>query len=152
QADTHCTTGLCVYWQAEPGTRFCTARCASDGDCPDGMTCEDRPEAGRVCYYEDDPPGVVGGACTTDEDCGSRVCDEAAGACVRDSNLGRNRICPSEFECKTLDGANYYCYAAAGGGGGDCRAAGDSGLGDALLGQLAAALVSGRRASCRPPR
>jgi hypothetical protein len=124
QADTQCTTGLCVAWRAEANSKFCSRPCepASD-DCPAGMSCQDIGELGDICYYDDDPPGIVGSECLEATDCGSYICEE--GACVTRCDLSQNLLCPEGFECASRDnGGNFYCFALATEGGGCCSVSG----------------------------
>ncbi len=45
QANTQCDTGVCVFWQPQPETKFCTIECSPGGsECPAGMTCQSRPD------------------------------------------------------------------------------------------------------------
>jgi hypothetical protein len=122
QADTQCMNGgLCVWWQGDPKTRFCTEPCTSSGDCPAGMSCQSRPQVGNVCYYDEDPAGVLGDGCETATDCGSQICDE--NVCVYACDLSVDQVCPPDFECKTLNQADYYCYAVPEEDGGGCTVA-----------------------------
>ena len=41
QAETQCTTGLCVFWSTDPSYHFCSRECEPGGaDCPTGMSCQ----------------------------------------------------------------------------------------------------------------
>lgn len=145
-ADTQCMTGICVYWQQDPQTKFCTEPCESNGDCPSGMSCVTRPEVGKVCYYDDTPQGVLGDECSDAVDCGSQICHD--GACVRECDLSLNVLCPRDFTCTAAgDGSDaYYCIAeATGGEGGGCSTGGSASLPLALL-----LLLALRRLKARP--
>lgn len=145
QADSQCTTELCVFWQADPTTHFCSRACDGDGDCPDGMSCRALSPFGEVCYYDDDPPGTLGSACDEPTDCGSYICDD--GACVTPCDLSIGQGCPDRFECAPgSSGDTYYCYAQASGGGGcGCHTTPGTAGGAALL-LLALARLRRRRA------
>lgn len=146
QADTQCVSGVCVYWQEDPGTKFCTQACDGDGDCPSGMSCVSRPDVGKVCYYDDAPDGVLGDACTDDLQCGSGNCDE--GSCVRTCDLSIGLRCPSEFECRVsaeTPGA-YHCFLLAADDGGGCSAAPRGATWWSVLAALA--VIRRRRRAC----
>jgi MYXO-CTERM domain-containing protein len=94
------------------------------------MSCQNVSPFGKVCYYDDDPPGVVGSTCAENTDCGSYICEDSA--CVTECNLATGDLCPDGFQCSTLDDENYYCHSTRGSGGGGCSAAG-GGRGAAAL-------------------
>jgi len=123
QADTQCESGLCVFWQGDPQSKFCSRECdtAAD-DCPAGMVCQNVTPFGDICYYEEDPPGVVGDDCDVATECGSYICDQ--GECVIRCDVGAGILCPAEFECGSSNGADYYCHSLGGDGGGCCSATG----------------------------
>lgn len=145
QADSQCLSGLCVEWLPEPHSKFCSRTCdPAAADCPAGMSCQTVGNLGAVCYYDDEPPGIVGSDCVEATDCGSYICED--GACVTRCDLSQNLFCPEGFECATRDGgANFYCFALATEGGGCCSVSGDRG---APLGTLA--LLGLVLAACRP--
>ena len=124
QADSQCESGLCVFWQADTHYRFCSMPCGDDGGaCPEGMSCQNVPPFGDVCYLDDDPPGVLGDDCEEATDCGSYICDD--GRCTYECDLSENRLCPPDFECKpAASGEIYYCVATDEGGGCGCAAGG----------------------------
>jgi hypothetical protein len=135
RADSQCTTALCVFWQDDPTTHFCSRACSGDGDCPDGMSCQSISPFGDVCYYDGDPPGLLGSACEEPTDCGSYACDR--GVCVTACDLSVGQGCPDDFECAASSASadTYYCYPLASGDGGGCgcRAGSRSPLSGALL-------------------
>ena len=147
QADTQCTTGMCVFWLSEPRTKFCTESCDPANDaCPEGMSCRTVGTFENICYYDDDPAGILGDECTEHTDCGSYICEE--GKCVYACDLGAGEICPIEFECSSTDGnQNYYCHTLDDGGGGGCSTTGRQSGATALL--LIALGVLRRRRSLR---
>lgn len=115
RADSQCATDLCVYWQDDPDTHFCSKKCEGPGDCPSGMSCRSVSPFGKVCYYDDDPPGVAGSSCDGAAECGSYVCQD--GTCVSPCDLALGEGCPGGFECLSRDdGATYYCRARDDGG------------------------------------
>lgn len=123
QADSQCESGLCVFWQGDPEYSFCTTPCEGDGACPDGMSCQDVSPFGEVCYYDDDPPGVLGDSCDEATECGSYICED--GRCTYECDLSQNRVCPPDFECKAAaSGDVYYCVSTDEGGGCGCAATG----------------------------
>jgi hypothetical protein len=143
RADTMCTTELCVFWEGDPNTRFCSRPCDKNSDdCPDGMSCRTVQPFGDICYYDDDPDGVLGDSCEVATDCGSYICDQ--GYCAVTCDLSVGRTCPTGFECAAGDG-DYFCHASDEGGGG-CSAAGRTGAGAGLLALAALLLVRRRRA------
>lgn len=86
QADTQCTTETCVFWEDDTSYEFCTRECDPGADdCPDGMSCQERPGFGNVCYYDETPPGVLGDPCEEATDCGSYLCEE--GMCIKPCDL-----------------------------------------------------------------
>jgi uncharacterized protein (TIGR03382 family) len=121
QADTQCDTGLCVFWQDDVNYKFCTTPCDGDGECPDGMSCQSVSPFGKVCYFDEDPPGVLGDDCDDALECGSYLCED--GACVVECDLSMNQGCPPDFECEQAGDA-FYCLAKGGGGGGGCATTG----------------------------
>lgn len=125
RADTQCTTGLCVFWIGDPSTHFCSRECDPAGDdCPAGMSCQSVGTLGNVCYYDDEPPGLVGSACEVATDCGSYVCEN--GTCVTPCDLTKGMGCIPGFSCNSIDdGQNYYCHADDTGGGGGCNSGGE---------------------------
>jgi len=121
QVDSQCLSDLCVFWQSDLSTHFCSQTCSGNGDCPDGMSCQSVQPFGMICYYDEPPPGVVGSACSAPTDCGSYKCVEDV--CVTTCDLSVGVGCAAGFECRA-SGDDYYCFAADSGGGGGCRAAG----------------------------
>jgi len=141
QADSQCESGLCIAWQGDPGTHFCSVPCdPQNDDCPDGMSCQDRPALGNVCYYDAPPSGVVGDDCQAATDCGSYVCEQ--GTCVTPCDLSKGQGCGDGFTCSTIDGSNYYCHGENSPGGG-CNSGG--GPPGPLLALAAVALLARRR-------
>lgn len=126
QADTQCETGLCVYWQDDPHSKFCSEACGGDGDCPDGMRCQQVSPFGRVCYYAGvEPPGALGQSCEEPTDCSEYVCAE--NRCTYACDLGNGQLCPAGYECDSHDGGdNYYCWGLPTDGG--CSAGGQPAL------------------------
>ncbi len=144
QADTQCDTGLCVFWQDDVNYKFCTTPCDGDGECPDGMSCQNVSPFGNVCYFDESPPGVLGDDCDDALECGSYLCED--GACVIECDLSMNIGCPPDFECDAV-GDGYYCVSKGGGGGG-CATTG-RGAGAPLFLGLALALLLRRRRRSR---
>ncbi len=147
QADTQCESGLCVFWQDDPHSKFCSESCGDDADCPDGMLCQNISPFGRVCYYLDEPPGALGQTCEAATDCSEYVCAEDR--CTYTCDLGEGQLCPEGFECDSHDdGANYYCWALPTDGGCSTgRGGGGGGLIVALA--LLAIVPASRRKSSR---
>lgn len=148
QANTQCVSGLCVSWSADRQSKFCTRECdPADDDCPSGMSCQNVSSYGNICYYDDDPPGVLGDDCEVATDCGSYICEQ--GACVTQCDVGASIFCPDGFECTSADSTSYYCHALETGGGGGCSATGthESPELPALLALALALAIAGRRSS-----
>lgn len=123
QADSQCESGLCVFWQADTHYKFCSIPCEDSSACPEGMSCENVQPFGDVCYFDEDPPGVLGDGCEQATDCGSYICDD--GRCTYACDVSQNRLCPPDFECKAAaSGEVYYCVATDEGGGCGCAASG----------------------------
>ncbi len=141
QADTQCESGLCVFWQDEPNFKFCTMACDGDGECPDGMSCQNVSPFGKVCYFDDAPSGVLGDDCDGPLECGSYIC--ADGSCVVECDLSMNQGCPPDFECEAV-GEAFYCVSTGGGGGG-CTTTGRGAGAPILLAIALGALVRRRR-------
>jgi MYXO-CTERM domain-containing protein len=145
QANSQCETGLCVYWPADDTYHFCSEPCSGNGDCPSGMSCQSIAPFGEICYYDEDPPGVIGDECDEPTDCGSYVCEE--NRCTKACDLGAGLGCPEAFSCDTRDDENYFCFSDDTGDGGGCRIGQPAGSGHVavllLLG--AVALWLGRR-------
>ncbi|RMH44233.1 MAG: S1 family peptidase [Deltaproteobacteria bacterium] len=143
QADTQCTTGVCVHWIAQPTTKFCTVECAGDADCPDGMTCQNR-DGRTVCYFDGDhePPGLVGAACEDASDCGAQICEDGVCTMTCDTSIGR--LCPQGFRCENRTG-EWRCYAPPRSGGGCATGGGGAADGWAVAVAVALAVVAGRR-------
>lgn len=133
QGDTQCMSGLCIFWLEDTHSRFCTMPCDGDGDCPDGMTCEDITTFGRVCYWEGEPPGALGQSCDEPTDCSEYICED--GVCTYECSIPRDLFCPDGFECQSHDGGETFrCWALpveADGGG--CSAGDPTGALLALL-------------------
>lgn len=145
RADTQCTTGLCVFWRGDLEYRFCSTPCEVGGanTCPDGMSCQNVPPFGDICYYDEAPAGVLGDSCETATDCGSYICDD--GACVYTCDLSLDRGCPQGFACEADDSGAFFCRSLAEEGGGcGCRAGGRETLGGGAL-AIGVALLIGRR-------
>jgi len=126
RADTQCVSGMCVYWRGDPNSKYCTRECdRGNDDCPAGMSCQSVSPFGDICYFDDDPAGVLGDDCELPTDCGSYICEE--GTCVTECDVGASVFCPTDFECTSLDGGNFYCHALDTGGSGGCsiRGTGD---------------------------
>jgi hypothetical protein len=141
RADSQCDSDLCVFWLDDPTVSFCSRPCAGDGECPAGMSCQEVSSLGRICYYDGDPPGLLGSACEEPTECGSYICDD--GVCVTPCDLTMGQGCPADFECATRDeGDTYYCYPLPSDGGCGCRAS--SGNAAPLFIVLLLALVSRR--------
>jgi uncharacterized protein (TIGR03382 family) len=109
QADTQCMSGLCVFWHGEPTSKFCTRECSlGSDDCPAGMSCQQVSPFGTVCYYDDDPPGVIGSPCDDPTECGTYLCAE--NECVSRCDLSIGLVCPTDFECRSSNQVDYYCH------------------------------------------
>lgn len=112
QADTQCTTGLCIAWTEDPRSRFCSQPCAGDADCPAaGMVCREVLGEGRVCDYAGEPPGALGQSCDMATDCSAYLCVD--GTCTYTCDVTRNLLCPDGYRCDTLDGDQYICLSNA---------------------------------------
>src|SRR5690606_8614902 len=121
QADTQCLSSRCVTWRGDGRTKFCTTTCSGSGDCPAGMRCQGLGALGSVCYYDGAPPGALGDACSEPTECGSYICEQ--GTCVYSCDIGAGMLCPSGYECSSLDGERFYCLALEVDGGG-CSSSG----------------------------
>jgi V8-like Glu-specific endopeptidase len=100
-----CGSGtLCV----DDGTRrWCTTECT--GECPDGFVCT---PAGPVsaCAPELE---LLGGACTTNEECFTGLCAGLGSSMVCTRFCGPESLCPSGFICAaTGDGETAVCVSA----------------------------------------
>jgi MYXO-CTERM domain-containing protein len=126
RADTQCTTETCAAYRTDPDYRFCTESCDPGNDtCPDGMSCQDIIPFGNICYYDDDPPGVLGDSCNEAAECGSYQCSDSVCVIACDLSVGLN--CPDKFECESRDeGQNYFCFGLPKEDGG-CSTTGSSG-------------------------
>lgn len=141
QADTQCTTGLCIFWTEDTHSRFCSEACSGDDDCPDGMTCREVGTYGKVCDYVGEPPGALGQACSEATECSQYQCEE--GVCTYACDVSRGMLCPDGFECASHDGGgSYRCWALPDEGGG---CASSRGAGGALLALLVVPLLVRRR-------
>jgi MYXO-CTERM domain-containing protein len=113
------------------------------------MSCQSISPFGDVCYYDDDPPGILGSSCEEPTDCGAYICDR--GVCVTPCDLAVGQGCPDSFECAASSASDdtYYCYPLdTGDGGCGCRTTGaDAPLAMALA--LGLALWSRRRKTLR---
>ena len=118
QADSQCQSELCVFWQDDPTTHFCSRACADSAECADGMSCQAISPFGQICYYDGDPPGLLGAPCEEPTECGSYICDQ--GTCVTRCDLAVGQGCPDQFECAASgeSSGTYYCYPLATGDGG----------------------------------
>ena len=140
QADSQCTTELCVFWQEDATVHFCSRACGGDQDCPDGMSCQSVSPFGPVCYYDDEPPGLLGSDCEDPTECGSYICDD--GTCVVACDLAVGLGCPDAFECARREGSDtYYCYPLASEEGCGCRAPAERAPGGSLIAVLFALLA-----------
>jgi MYXO-CTERM domain-containing protein len=110
RADSQCMGDQCIAYLADPEYSFCSRECdLNNDDCPSGMSCQDRAGLGPVCYWDDEPEGLLGDSCASGADCGSYQCAEDL--CVVPCNLAQGEGCPADFACETRDdGANYYCF------------------------------------------
>lgn len=109
RADQHCTTGKCVVWRPEPKTSFCTEECVLGSDtCAPGMSCQTIQPFGDICYYDEEPSGVLGGDCEENYDCGSSLCED--GVCVYACDLSNGQNCPEDFACSD-NGGGFVCHA-----------------------------------------
>jgi trypsin len=145
RVDSQCLSDLCVYWQGDASTHFCSQPCSGDGECPSGMSCQSIQPFGKICYYDDPPPGVTGDSCTEASQCGAYLCVDDT--CTTECDLSIGKGCPADFECRaSTAGDGYYCFATGGGGGGGCRAGTGGGRSAAALVLSALALVLRSRA------
>ncbi len=134
QANSQCETGLCVFWPPDETYHFCSEECGGDGDCPSGMSCQTIAPFGKICYYDEDPPGVLGDECEQATDCGSYIC--ADGHCSKECDLGAGMGCPEAYSCDTLDGGDSYLCIGDFDDGGGCGCAAQGGraaLGTGLI-------------------
>lgn len=103
---------------------------ASDGSCCEGATCQNVAEIGWVC--SDGSAGgcaALGGACDSDSDCCSAMCDEVNGKCVTacvpaDGRCTVNGDCCSGLSCDVEPGATSGLCKGTSGGGSTCSASG----------------------------
>jgi hypothetical protein len=142
QVDSQCLDDLCVFWEGDASTHFCSKPCSDASECPDGMTCRTAQPFGRICYYEDDAPGATGDECTGPAECGAYLCLEDV--CVTECDLSVGEGCPTDFECRE-SGDGFYCFSTGGGGGGGCRAGGRTNAAATLLVVLALVLLLRKR-------
>ncbi len=150
QKDGQCVTELCVFWQDDPSTHFCSQPCGGDDECADGMSCRTVEPFGRICYYDDDPPGVLGSDCDDGAECGAYLCE--GGTCVTRCDLSVGVACPDGFSCEADGDDAFYCLAVDEPGG-SCAAGGDRAPGSLVLALLLAlSLTRERRARARMVR
>jgi hypothetical protein len=144
RAATQCTTDICAAYRIDPDYRFCTESCDPNNDaCPGGMSCQDIIPFGNICYYDNDPPGVLGDSCDEPAECGSYNCTDSV--CVIPCDLSVGLTCPDKFDCDTRDeGENYFCFGPPKDEGG-CRIAGESGGAGFSLILLGLCIVGRRR-------
>lgn len=144
QKDTQCADdgAQCVFWQGDLDYHFCTVSCTPGaGGCPDGMRCQNVPPFGDVCYFDDEPEGVLGDDCDVATDCGTYQCVD--GTCTRACDLSTGLTCPARFSCESRDdGGSFHCFPPPDEGG--CQSGGPGGAAGAL-GVLAALALAWRR-------
>jgi len=146
RADSQCMNDdVCIVVSSFPDSRFCTGECDPGNDtCPDGMSCQNITGLGNVCYFDEQPPFVLGSACEIATDCGTYICEQ--NVCTKPCDLSMNQGCPGSFACRDDEGdGQYFCMPPPKQDGGGC----DSGTGGGLLillliGTLAATLRQGR--------
>ena len=150
QADSQCMgeEAICVFWSGDSDYHFCTNECTPGSDtCPSGMSCQSVMPFGNICYYDEDPPGVLGDSCAEPIECGTYVCEDSQ--CTRECDLSKGLNCPEGFECDSRDGGQgFYCFSLGGqDSGGGCNTSG-SGAGDLVALLMALGIFWRRRRSC----
>ncbi len=147
RAPSQCTSDICAAYRPDPDYSFCSEACDPGNDsCPDGMSCQDIIPFGNICYYDKDPPGVLGDSCAAHAECGSYKCEDSL--CVIPCDLSVGLRCPEQFECESRnDGADYYCYSLPKEDGGCRIAGGNNGWGVFLLGLCLLGLGRRRRSN-----
>lgn len=151
RAASQCISGVCAAYRADRDYRFCTESCSPGSDtCPKGMSCEDVIPFGNICYWDDDPAGVLGDSCDEAAQCGSYKCSD--GQCVIPCDLSVGLTCPDAFDCKSPDdGANYFCFGQPKSDGG-CSVSGGrgaTGFGLVVLALLGLGRKRRKRAAAR---
>jgi hypothetical protein len=66
----------------DPTFDYCSAQCAADTDCPEGMGCATNPTGGRSCGFRGIMPGRFGGSCSTGGACASGMCMAVPSGCL----------------------------------------------------------------------
>ncbi len=97
QTDSQCKEGSCVFWRQDTTFHFCANACTSGSGCPADMACIDVVPFGKICYYEDDPVGVIGDGCAEATECGTYLCVD--NQCVKPCDLSKGLTCPELFTC-----------------------------------------------------
>lgn len=125
QANSQCLSDTCAAFRGDRDYSFCTRECdLKSDDCPTGLSCQNIIPLGNICYYDDDPPGVLGDQCSEITDCGSYQCSEST--CVIRCDLSQGLTCPVSFACESHnEGADYFCFEKPAEGG--CQAGGTTG-------------------------
>ncbi len=142
QQGEECEGGVCVVWDGDFTSEFCSENCSGDGDCPSGMECRNFSSE-KLCYWEGSPPGQLGGSCDGPADCFSNMCDDSE--CVIKCNIGLGFDCPADFKCEGNGSGEFFCRGEIDtGGGGGCNAGSDT-RSDVLLLLLGLAAYFRRR-------
>lgn len=112
---TECESRMCIAAPEYDGVMFCSAACATDGDCPMPLG---RCEA-DVCLYRDLTAGIPGETCVADATCRSQLCDLAVDVCT--TPCGDHDSCPEGLYCEPVRDTRACTYVASCG---DCNGVG----------------------------
>jgi Trypsin len=88
-----CESRDCAVAVDDVTVQFCSSTCRIDDACPAPTSaCVD-----GQCRYPGPTSGILGAACTIDDQCRHGVCDRGLGACTAPCSAGAR--CPSGYEC-----------------------------------------------------
>jgi hypothetical protein len=106
-----CRTGLCIDVDSDSYGPYCSAACASDGDCPTDMGCLAGQDGVLRCIFRSGSQ-PIGAFCRSDAECASGICidvhGDAAAAYCTDSCRGAID-CPGNMACGDLPGLGPSC-------------------------------------------
>lgn len=102
---TGCAAGLHCRQLSKGGAQRCTRACASTGDCPANLRCDDPGDGTKVCLESD-----VGRTCNAASDC-HFACINTAKTCTEPCGSGSD--CPNGWGCMAIGGIDVCVKAAA---------------------------------------
>ncbi len=137
--DPDCLSGICT---SEHGGTYCTRRCASAADCPDGFSCGATDTDPSVCVRD---ARALGQQCDTNADCASGACAQVGATRICTHLCDESMPCPSDFECMSAGSAQVCQPMPPTPGGCGCRAAGGGAAPGPVAGCLALALLLWKR-------